>query len=222
VQFLYHEEAGSDQISLDGDRYRYIFKVRRNRVGDAIALRNLSNEIVYFYTIESIDRKTAQLQRSNSKFLSIAPNRYFHIGWCIIDPKKIEKTLPSLNEIGVSRITFIHCDRSQKHFEPDTERIRTILLNSSQQCGRSAPMKINFVDSIEQFIEEHPQTYMLNFSDTKLTRGMYIDTIIIGCEGGFDERETALLQPEKVVGLDTPMVLRSETAALAAASVILL
>ncbi len=224
MQFLYHGEAGAESIKLTGDDHRYITKIRRHRVGDTIALRNLSDEDIHFYIIENIDKKTAQLYKSESKTLPTTPNRYLHIGWCIIEPKKIEKTLPALNEIGVSAVTFIRCGRSQSNFKIDTKRLETILINSSQQCGRSAPMRINFVDSIEQFIQKHPQTYMLNFSDTKLSRDRDIDinTIIIGCEGGFDERETALIRPENVVGLDTPMVLRSETAAIAAASMILL
>jgi 16S rRNA (uracil1498-N3)-methyltransferase len=49
-----------------------------------------------------------------------------------------------------------------------------------------------------------------------------IDTVLIGSEGGLSESERALLQKQKVVRLDTPMILRSETAATAIASKILL
>jgi 16S rRNA (uracil1498-N3)-methyltransferase len=222
VQFLYHPDAEAQQITLDGDSYRYIFKVRRHRAGDTIALRNLSDEIVHFYTIENIDKKTAQLQKSDSKPLSVAPDRYLHIGWCTIDPKKIEKTLPSLNEIGVSKITFIHCERSQKNFKPDTDRLSSILLNSSQQCGRSKIMEVDFENSLEEFVSKYPEAYMLNFSDTKLNPQMNIEIIIIGCEGGFTDTETTLLSPEKTIGFNTHMTLRSENAAVAAASQILL
>ena len=37
-----------------------------------------------------------------------------HIGWCVIDPKTVEKYIASLNEIGVDKITFIYADYSQK------------------------------------------------------------------------------------------------------------
>jgi 16S rRNA (uracil1498-N3)-methyltransferase len=49
-----------------------------------------------------------------------------------------------------------------------------------------------------------------------------IDTVVIGCEGGLTDAEIKLFDPEKIVGLDTPLILRSESAVVAAASKLLL
>jgi len=222
VQFLYHRDAGSQQLILAGDEYRYIVKVRRHHAEDLIAMRNMRDDLLHSYRINAIDKKRAFLELIDTYALPVTAQKQLHLGWCIIDPKKIEKSLPALNETGVAKITFIRCGRSQSNFKIDIKRLETILVNSSQQCGRSSMMEIDFADSLETFIKTNPQTYMLDFSDIKLKPEMDIRTIVIGCEGGFEKHETALPEPEKIVGLDTPMILRSETAAVAVAARILL
>jgi 16S rRNA (uracil1498-N3)-methyltransferase len=63
---------------------------------------------------------------------------------------------------------------------------------------------------------------MLNFSENHLKSDNHISTIVIGCEGGFHDEEVALFKSENIIGLDTPLVLKSESAACAVASKILL
>jgi len=222
MQYLLHSEAGASQITLEGDPYRYLIKVRRHRVGDRVALRNGEDHTLHFYTLERIDRRTAGLTYQASEERAITPRRGLHIGWCRIDPKAIEKVLPILNEMGVSTITFIDCDRSQKHFRLDQERLEKILTNSSQQCGRSDRMRIATAPDITTFLADNPDARLLHFSDTTLSCDGENATIIIGPEGGFTDAETALFTPGRIVGLDTPMVLRSESAAVAVASRVVL
>ncbi len=222
MHYLYHEEAGTPQITLTGDAHRYLFKVRRHKMGDQIALRNLKESRIYRYEILSIDRRTAVLAYESDEILEIKAPRRLHIGWCIIDPKSIEKVLPSLNEMGVERITFIYCDRSQKSFKPDLERMKKILLNSSQQSGRSVMMQLETVESLARFLEEHPEAMMLNFSEERFVGEEAFDTIVIGCEGGFTAEEVARFAQEKIVGFRTPLVLKSESAACAVAAKVLL
>jgi hypothetical protein len=46
VQYLFHKEAGASSLILKGDEHRYIFKVRRHREGETIALRNLEDDSI--------------------------------------------------------------------------------------------------------------------------------------------------------------------------------
>ncbi len=220
--YLYNKEAGKPQITLSGDEHRYIFKVRRHKANETIHLRNLEDNFLYQYIINYIDKQTAILELKNSRELIVKSNISLHIGWCIIDPKSIEKVLPSLNEIGVDKITFIYCQRSQKSFKVDFKRFEKILLNSSQQSGRSNIMKLATADTLKKFLEKYPQSKMLNFSDNSLSKSSNIDTIIIGCEGGFHEDEVALFKDENIIGFDTPLVLKSQSAICAVASKIIL
>ena len=189
---------------------------------DTLYLRNLEDGLIHRYLITQMDKRSATLILQESKTLEVKARDDLHIGWCMIDPKSVEKVLPSLNEMGVAKITFIYCDRSQKSFKPDFKRWEKILLNSSQQSGRSVMMEMAMAESLEAFLSTNPESYLLNFSEHTLSSEMPVGTIVIGCEGGVTEKETALFSSEKIVGFDTPLVLKSESAVCAVASKILL
>ena len=209
--YLYNSKAGQQNLILEGDDHRYIFKVRRHRAGETIYLRNLEDGKLHRYQIETMDKRTAMLSLQESTVYEVSAKDSLHIGWCVIDPKNIEKVLPSLNEMGVEKITFIYCKRSQKDFKLDFKRMEKILLNSSQQCGRSKMMELETVENLKVFMTQYPQSYLLNFSEHILSPEKEIDTIVIGCEGGLSEDEVKLFEAEKIVGFDTPLVLKSET-----------
>jgi len=220
--YLYNQQAGIPQLSLEGDDHRYIFKVRRHKVDDTLYLRNLEDGLLHHYIVTYIDKRTVMLELQASSTLNIESKQSLHIGWCMIDPKSVDKVLPSLNEMGVEKITFIYCKRSQKSFKLDFKRLEKILLNSSQQSGRSNLMKLEMAESLEAFIVENPNCKMLNFSETNFISNTTLNTIVIGCEGGFHADEVALFRQENIVGFDTPLVLKSESAVCAVASKILL
>lgn len=222
MQYLFHKHSSEPNLTLTGDEHRYLFKVRRHKEGEQIALRNLKDEKIYIYTIVSLTKKEALLQLQEAKELPIKAEKSIHIAWCIIDPKSVEKILPTLNEMGVDKITFIYCKRSQKSFKLDFKRLEKILINSSQQCGRSSLMRLSLENSLEKFLELNPQTVMLNFSDTFIKKESNIDTILIGCEGGFSQEEVSLFRQSKIVGLKTPLILKSESAVCAVVAKILI
>lgn len=104
--YLYHKEASKPQLTLLGDEHRYIFKVRRHKVDDTLYLRNLEDGLLHRYTITYLDKRSVILELQDSTTLQIKAKTNLHIGWCIIDPKSVEKVLPTLNEMGVDKITF--------------------------------------------------------------------------------------------------------------------
>lgn len=220
--YLYHKEAATPQLTLVGDEHRYIFKVRRHKIEDTLYLRNLKDGLLHRYTITYLDKRSVILELQESTTQDIKAKNNLHIGWCIIDPKSVEKVLPSLNEMGVEKITFFYCKRSQKSFTLDFKRLEKILLNSSQQSGRSQMMILEIAEDLSSFLEDNPNAKMLNFSENNFIGTTKIETIVIGCEGGFHEEEVALFEVENIVGFDTPLVLKSESAVCGVAGKILL
>jgi len=222
MQYLYHPNAGLARLNLEGDDHRYLFKVRRQRAGEPVHLR-AGDDVLYTYTIDTIDKKSAYLTLTDQTSLPIHAQNSLHIGWCQIDPKSIEKVLPMLNEMGVGQLTFFPCARSQKNFRLDHARMQKILLNSSQQCGRTRPMILEETESMEAFLSQYPEAKLLHFSKDQMLPCTREDTtLILGPEGGFTDSEIARFTPEQIVGLGTPMILRSESAAVAAAARVLL
>lgn len=219
MQFLYHPEAGQAKVFLQDEYYRYIFKVRRHKKGETVALRNLKDGYLYSYLIEDVTKKEAILTLVYKEFLEIKPKRFFHLLWCVIDPKTIEKTLPMLNELGVSKISFVYCKRSQKNFRLKLDKLHKILINSNQQCGRSDIIELEVIKSLKEALSRYENIVLIDFSDNYIDCADNIQRAFIGPEGGFseDEREYFTL----IKGLDTKMILRSESAAVAVASKVL-
>jgi len=218
MQFLYYPNT-SNNIILTGDEHKYLFKVRRIKKDEIVKIRNLKDDYLYFYKIENINKKEAILRLEKKELKPNKPNKFFHLAWCIIEPKNIEKTLPTLNEIGVSKITFIYCDYSQKNFKLKLDRLRKILINSNQQCGRSDLMEIEILSSSNEFFEKYPEFIALDFDGEKIQCKEYNKIFLIGPEGGFSEKEREKFKEKiRLKGF----ILRSESAACAISSKILL
>ena len=221
--FILLDEKPQDNLLIKGEIFKYLIKVRRHDIGDRVHFRvKREMDILYLYEIESIDNRSLTLSYISSSQNIVESEKNLHIAWCLIDPKSIEKVLPSLSEIGVSKISFISCDRSQKNFKLDFKRFERILEASMQQCGRSSYIEFATYKNISEFISEFPQTKVFDFTERTLDDYTEVDTVLVGCEGGFSEAEKEFLQDRDVFRLDTPMVLRSESAVMAVASKILL
>ena len=220
--YILLDETKCDTLTLKGERFKYLVKVRRHGEDDEIQVR-YKNEIENLcrYKITSVDGRSLDLELVSSELSEVKSKKPLHIAWCSIDIKSIEKVLPSLSEIGVERISFIACDRSQK-IKLDFKRFERILEASMQQCGRSSYIEFDTYKNIATFIEEFPDTKVFDFCENTLKNDTAFERVLIGCEGGFSEYEKELLKSQENFRLDTPMVLRSESAIMVVASKILL
>jgi len=219
MQFLYYPEI-KNTLTITGDNHKYLFKVRRIKKGEIVKIRNLKDDYIYYYKIIEINKKEALLTLEKKELKPNKPKTFFHLAWCIIDTKNIEKTLPSLNEIGVSKISFVYCDYSQKNFKLKLERIKKILINSNQQCGRSDLMEIEIINSSKEFFEKYPKFSAVDFDGEEIKCDKkYKIPFLIGPEGGFSEEERKYFKEKvRLKGF----ILRSESAVCAIASKILL
>jgi len=221
MQFIFHTDAKNDILTIEAELHKYIFKVRRHNIDKELYFRNLEDKNIYKYKVLSIDRRKTTLELIDFEELIIEPSKQLHIGWCVIDFKSIEKSIASLNELGVSKITFIFCEYSQD-YKINYDKLNKLLINSSQQCGRSSIIELSSCDSIDEFIEENKDTYLFNFSKNNIDDNKQnINTILLGCEGGFSQNEVSKFEQNKIVGIDSNIILRSETASITIASKIL-
>ena len=221
--FIFDEQAGSDELVIKGETYKYLVKVRRHVAGDRIDFRNpAQSSILHAYEAVSLDGRQLRLRLVASEAREVKAKQSLHIGWCVVDGKSVEKVLPSLNELGVEKITFVYAERSQKNFRPDFRRYERIVQNSMQQCGRTRMMAFDLVEDVATFVGKYPECVIFDFAEKALEGGEGIATALIGPEGGFSDRERETLKEQRVLRFDTPMVLRSETAAVAISALALL
>ncbi|WP_066162744.1 16S rRNA (uracil(1498)-N(3))-methyltransferase [Aliarcobacter skirrowii] len=223
MQFVYDKSSKNEILELVDENYNYIIKARRHKIDDEIYFRNLEDDFIYLYKIVEINKKSATLTLVNSEKKVIENSRKLHLVWCVVDPKTVEKSISSLNEIGVDKITFVYSDFSQKNFKINIEKLNKILINSSSQCGRSSIIKLEISKTLDSFLTQNPKSYILDFSNNFIDdKKDEIDTLVIGCEGGFSKREKGNFNKDFVVGFNSNLILRSETAIVSATSKILL
>jgi len=220
MQFVYDENASQELLTIRDENYRYLFRARRLKVGQSVGFRNLFDDVLYRYLIEDIGKKEATLRLRDATKTDKADLKTLHLIWCIIDPKIIYSTLPLLNQMGVSKISFVYCDRSQKNFKIDFEKCKKILINSCQQCGRTNLMEIEILDNLEDVLKKYHDFAVLDFGGE--TSWQEISSCLIGCEGGFSEYERGKLQNHYKIGFQTSLILKSETATVTIASKLLI
>jgi len=220
--YILDDDAGKETLLIKGELYKYLIKVRRHVAGNELAFRSHDDiTILHTYTLVDVEPKKATLVLASSQVLEVKAKKELHIGWCKIDAKSVEKMLPSLSEIGVSTITFIECERSQRNIKLDFKRLDRILEASMQQCGSTHKIELNESKNLQDFLSKYPDAKIFDFTDKILDDVKNISEVIIGCEGGFSQTERELLSSLDVFCLDTPMVLRSESAVMAVASKVL-
>lgn len=212
MQFVYGKFAGEQKVSVPLADYAHVFKVRRVGVGSTLNWRNLKDETLYTYKVEEITKKEALLHLiSTCKDENILPFR-LHVGWCIVDPKTIEKNIAMLNEMGVVKISFVYAEFSQKNYKIDRAKLERILINSSEQCGRTSLMEIEVLESVDEYLKTYVKSCIIDFSDEILTQDATITNFLVGPEGGFSENERKLFKNRDIFGLKSQNILKSETA----------
>ncbi len=164
MQFLYQQNAGDSQIEIFNDDFTYIIKARRLQLDSVIKVRNLQDKKLYTYTIAEIKKKSALLTKIGEQDSQPSYSSPLHLLWAIIDPKVIEKTLPFLNELGISRISFFYAEFSQWQFSLNLQRMQKILISSCQQCGRIDLMELEVLKDFDCVCERYTPFYAWQFS----------------------------------------------------------
>jgi len=250
--FFHYTQAGKTHIKLENRDFHSLIRVRRKKRDDTILFANItenqSNSKVnyYKYKISHISKKYADLELLSSR----EENKFtgkLDLFWGICELKTITSTLPILNQIGVEKITFVQCQRSQgnvKFTNKILEKFNTILQSSCQQCGRNSLMQIDEIN-FDQYLEyintnttiNHTQNhYICNFQEnifsnneirefknSKNNKDNNFYSFFIGPEGGFSQDEVdKLTQAEEkkyanIRKFNTPLVLKSESACITVA-----
>ena len=222
MQFIYSDECGENLLKIDKELYKYLIKVRRFCIGEKVNFRKPNDNFLYIYQIDSISKKEAILTFLEKKEDKKKLQKSLEIFWCMIDTKTVEKTLPILNQIGVKKITFIYCDRSQKNFKLDFKRFEKIVLNSNQQCGRVDIMEFRLAKSLKSILEENRDIFVLDFGGDVEFEKREVQKILVGCEGGFSQKEREFFSKFKKISFDCDTILKSESAVIAISSKLLL
>lgn len=219
MQFVYHPNAGEASLLIQGDLFNHLYKSRRTKHSQSLSFRNLKDDYIYQYKQEQIEKKSASLILQSK---TLSPNKPLfpsHLILAIIDSKSLQKALPCLNELGVGKLTLFYADYSQHNEKIDLEKLQKILINSSQQCGRSDTIEIEFLENLECVLRSYPTLGVFDFGGEKLAQKPNFP-ILIGPEGGFSPNERERLKSHRTYSTQETMILKSETACIYVASLL--
>ncbi len=213
--------ALDEVLELPLEVVRHIL-VLRHKINDNIVLFN-GNGTSYNAKIIEINRKivavqiTKQIKSNQPKLLNI------HLLLCIIANDKMDLAIQKAIELGISKITPIISERSQKlHTDKIAKRMehwQKIIISSCEQCGNNVIPKLNHPIRLDE-VSANPNGINLIMSTVKGKSQQHSDIpkqvqLLVGPEGGFSQTEQITGFAPLMLG---NLIFRSETAVIAGLS----
>ena len=216
------KNVSENRIIIEGEEYSHIIKVMRHAVNDELFITSGIGKI-YSGRINKINKNKLELTIANT--LSYE-NKLKNVFFCISKLKnndRFEFILEKCTELGITNYLVFESERTISKSNK-IERWNKIILSAMKQSLNSFLPKIdtlNFNDifSLPGIKIGLEQSSAKNFSDLKLNSDIQY-YFIFGPEGGLSEKELSIFEKENIYKIADNR-LRTETAAVAAASLII-
>jgi 16S rRNA (uracil1498-N3)-methyltransferase len=219
------------RLLLEGSAANHVARVLRLRVGDALTVFN-GGSGEFTSRIDEIHKDSVLVSVAEHRSSDRESPLSLTLAQGISRGERMDWVIQKATELGTSRIVPVLTRRSvvrldEKQAERKLQHWRAIAVAACEQCGRNrVPELTPPVDFYELLASAAAPTRLLLSpgGDTRLDDlegvGAGI-TVLIGPEGGLEdiEQEAALAAGFKAVRLG-PRVLRTETAAIAALTII--
>ena len=230
IRLYFSKELKANLLSnLSTEQSHYIKNVMRLKPGDTISLFNSTNgewsAKIVNHNKESTEFKVEKLIKSkkleNDVWLAFSP----------IKKNPLDMMIQKTTELGVQKFIPILSERTTVK-DINIERIKKIIIESSEQSNRISIPEIMKLNNLKNFISNFPQNGCIVFCDINceksdlknilLKKDLGPICILIGPEGDFSENERGLIIDSKQshsISL-AKNILRAETAAIAAVTLI--
>ncbi len=214
-------------IALDENASHRLIHVLRSKQNDPITLFN-DDGYDYQGTIQQITRKKVEVYLTQKKHVSLESPLAIHLGQVISKGEKMDWVIQKATELGVTDITPILSERSLSKIERLQNKMEhwfKIAYQACEQCGRAIIPTIHLPLPLNKWLAHRPESTLLildphadrSIQDLTLSTSI---ALLIGPEGGFSEAEIASTIPKFTPIRFGPRILRTETAAIAALSVL--
>ena len=225
---FYLPTINKTNLELTGDAHTHAAYALRIRVGEYITVFDgLGHD--YSCVVKDIKKEKTVLE-----LLDTAEN----VGESVIDvtlylsvikQDKFELAVQKATELGVKRIVPVYSTFTQRNIGLNYDRLNKIAISACEQCGRSRVPVIEQALDFEELLVRTKNTYMIFPWEREMHGNIKsaIDkskkdiSVFVGPEGGITEDEKIKLTEAgaKSVTLGA-RILRAETAAIAALSVV--
>ncbi|MBV1913813.1 MAG: 16S rRNA (uracil(1498)-N(3))-methyltransferase [Pseudomonadales bacterium] len=222
-------EVGST-VALEPPVSRYLMQSLRKTEGAQVEIFN-GNGAQYFANIISSSKSAVTIRIESEDQVSRESPLSIHIGLAISKGDRMDYGIRKIIELGGNQITPLITQRcevrlSKERSEKRLKHWRGIVISACEQCGRNRIPEVNEPVALDQWLASVDAQAKLifqpggniNLADRPRPESV---ALLVGPEGGFDDQE--VVQAEQA-GFDRvalgPRILRTETAPLAAISVL--
>ena len=233
-RFFVNHQLGDD-FKLTDSEHHHLANVLRTRTGESVIVC-CGDEFDYIYEAKNISKSATQMRFIEKQINKNNPACKLTVFMPLIKTEKLLLVTQKLNELGVSVMALFSAANSNvSQKEIPVDKLTTIAQQSNKQCGRSISLIIQTIGDFKNILEAVRRYSSIIFLDEKEQENRISKVvipkehhasniaIILGPEGGFTEQERMFLRQIKNV-LPVKLgrrILRAETAAIAAVSIIM-
>ena len=229
IRLYFSNKIQSELTShLTKDQSHYVKDVMRLKVGDLLSIFNDQGE--WNAKIENYEKnkanikileKVRNMKNENNIWLAFSPIRQNPLNFMI------QKT----TELGIQKFIPIICERSIVK-DINIERIKKIIIESSEQSNRISIPNITKKESLINFLNLFPKKGRIIFCDINCKKSNLKNIlskkiegptcVLIGPEGDFSENERqSIIDLNQTFSISLASnILRAETAAIAAVTLV--
>ncbi len=215
------------RLALDAGEARHVAAVLRRGVGDGlVAIDGAGNAAGV--RVESVHRQRVTVLVETVVRHPPPPGPTLDLALAVLHTSAMDWAVQKATELGVRRLLPLVAARSQAGGRAVARRTghwQRTAVQALKQCGRTWALEIGSPRTLDGLVDDPPPGPVVAASDGVPADRAGIDvadaTLVVGPEGGFDDRETAKLRtagwPRIVLSRHT---LRAETAAVAGIAVL--
>ncbi|MBN1866759.1 16S rRNA (uracil(1498)-N(3))-methyltransferase [Candidatus Sumerlaeota bacterium] len=232
------KEVSPKTVPLPPDEAHHAARVLRLKTDDAVRLFD-GEGFFYEGRIARADKRGVEVEIRSAAESQAEARRRVALIVGVLKGRKIDFLVQKSVELGVAEILLFPAERSVAkrgaaiEGEATDERIDRIVVSACKQCGRATLMPVRFFARLEDALDAVPAgaTRYVFWEATAHSRAEQKSGFaapddgacaLIGPEGGFTPEE---IEAVRAAGFETrslgPRILRAETAALAAATILL-
>ncbi|HEV8241094.1 MAG TPA: RsmE family RNA methyltransferase [Thermoanaerobaculia bacterium] len=219
------EELAGESLRVEGDRYRHLFRARRLARDERLRIVDGEGG-ARWAEVAALDRRHAEL-----RLLAAAPAndpaRRVDLVVAAPRPERAAWLVEKATELGVYAVRFVSSERAVRGVDGKTlERLRRIAVAALEQCGGARLPELSGPHALGELprLPTAGAWYLLDpmASETLPAGGDEAAAVLVGPEGGWSDQEVTMLAAAGASRVRLgERVLRVETAAIAAAALLL-
>jgi 16S rRNA (uracil1498-N3)-methyltransferase len=225
-------EAGEGRLSEE--QSRQASRVLRLAVGDTLCVFDGSG-LEYDARLADLDKRVWRFEFAAGRRPGREPSLALTVGLALIRNERFDLAVQKLTELGVSAIVPLSAERSvisyadARIWAKRRARIHRIVVEAAEQAERTTLPVVHAPQTVEEFLKHTHGMDAIALVERRTDNGLDCQALqgerqalLVGPAGGWSPAELELIERDARPASLGRLILRSETAAIAGASFLLL